>query len=339
VPSCLVTYLASMLIFFLVMSVASKDIFSRRRSITVWSLLAPMFSVRSLTCQAMSAIFLMPFWVKFMSTFSVFIRALYCSVSDAVGSVKILMKSFVVSALSSTLIGRRPCSSGMRSEGLDRWKAPEAMNRMWSVRIMPYLVLTEQPSIRGSRSLWTPSLDTLPDVLSVSLTTLSISSMKTMPFCSTFSTAVSFILSWLMSFSDSSVMRILCASFTVIFRVFCWSPPMFWKRLCSWEVISSMPGGATISTPIWLIVRSISISLSSSSPSRSFLRKNCRALVVFSRDSSEFSFRGVGTRTSSTLSSADSSALAWTFSYSCSLVSLMETSTRSRMIESTSRPT
>ena len=34
---------------------------------------------------------------------------------------------------SSTRIGRRPCSSGSRSDGLATWKAPEAMNRMWSV--------------------------------------------------------------------------------------------------------------------------------------------------------------------------------------------------------------
>jgi hypothetical protein len=39
-----------------------------------------------------------------------------------------------VSADSSTRIGKRPCSSGIRSLGLARWNAPEAMNRMWSVR-------------------------------------------------------------------------------------------------------------------------------------------------------------------------------------------------------------
>jgi hypothetical protein len=32
-----------------------------------------------------------------------------------------------------------PLQLGIRSEGLARWKAPLAMKRMWSVRIMPYL--------------------------------------------------------------------------------------------------------------------------------------------------------------------------------------------------------
>ena len=34
---------------------------------------------------------------------------------------------------SSTRIGKRPCSSGIRSDGLEIWKAPAAMNRTWSV--------------------------------------------------------------------------------------------------------------------------------------------------------------------------------------------------------------
>ena len=37
------------------------------------------------------------------------------------------------------------------------WKAPEAMNRMWSVFTGPYLVETVVPSISGSRSRCTPS--------------------------------------------------------------------------------------------------------------------------------------------------------------------------------------
>ncbi len=40
------------------------------------------------------------------------------------------------------------------------WKAPEAMNRMWSVRTMPCLVLTVEPSTIGSRSRCTPWRDT-----------------------------------------------------------------------------------------------------------------------------------------------------------------------------------
>ena len=37
------------------------------------------------------------------------------------------------------------------------WKAPEAMNRMWSVFTGPCLVETVVPSISGSRSRCTPS--------------------------------------------------------------------------------------------------------------------------------------------------------------------------------------
>ena len=43
------------------------------------------------------------------------------------------------------------------SDGLQEWKAPLQMNRMWSVLTLPYLVETTDPSMMGSRSLWTPS--------------------------------------------------------------------------------------------------------------------------------------------------------------------------------------
>ena len=41
------------------------------------------------------------------------------------------------SGLSSTRMGSRPCSSASRSLGLQKWKAPEAMKRMWSVLTLP----------------------------------------------------------------------------------------------------------------------------------------------------------------------------------------------------------
>ena len=62
-----------------------------------------------------------------------------------------------VRPLSSTLIGKRPCSSASMSDGLHEWKAPLQMNRMWSVLTLPYLVETTEPSMMGSKSLWTPS--------------------------------------------------------------------------------------------------------------------------------------------------------------------------------------
>ena len=93
---------------------------------------------------------------------SVSISATYCLISEASVSVRMRRKSSRVSALSSTRIGSRPCSSGNRSDGFDRWNAPEAMNRMWSVLTEPCLVETVVPSISGSRSRCTPSRDTSP---------------------------------------------------------------------------------------------------------------------------------------------------------------------------------
>ena len=78
--------------------------------------------------------------------------ALYWSTKLKSGSVKMRSNSLGPSASSSTRIGRRPCNSGIKSEGLDRWNAPEAINKMWSVLIGPYLVLTVLPSINGSKS-------------------------------------------------------------------------------------------------------------------------------------------------------------------------------------------
>src|SRR5258707_4304316 len=83
-----------------------------------------------------------------------------------------------------------PCSSGNMSEGLAMWKAPEQMNSTWSVFTGPCLVFTVVPSINGSRSRCTPSrLPSPPPRNSLRAVILSISSMKTMPFCSTDSRA------------------------------------------------------------------------------------------------------------------------------------------------------
>ncbi|MNF93652.1 hypothetical protein D3C84_763350 [compost metagenome] len=172
-------------------------------------------------------------------------------------------KSSGVRALSSTRIGRRPCSSGTRSLGLLRWNAPEAMNRMWSVLTMPSLVLTVQPSISGSRSRCTPSRDTSTPPELPRLATLSISSMNTMPCCSTASRALAFNSSSLTRRLASSSRTSLSASLTLSLRAFFLPLPMLANRLCNWLVISSMPGGAEISTPV-ISATSISISLSSS---------------------------------------------------------------------------
>ena len=57
---------------------------------------------------------------------------------------------------SSTRMGSLPCSSASMSLGLQLWKAPLQMNRMWSVLILPCLVLTTLPSMMGKRSRCTP---------------------------------------------------------------------------------------------------------------------------------------------------------------------------------------
>ena len=95
-------------------------------------------------------------------------------------------KSASVSGLSSTRIGKRPCSSGMRSLGLETWKAPAAMKSTWSVFTIPYLVCTFDPSTIGSRSRCTPSRETSgPPISPRSPAILSISSRKMMPSVST----------------------------------------------------------------------------------------------------------------------------------------------------------
>ena len=109
------------------------------------------------------------------------------------------------------------------------------------------------------------------------------------------------------------------------------------NMLCSWLVISSMPGGAIISTPALGACNVSSISLSSNSPSRSFLRSNCRvdeSLVLASP-----SVLAGGNKTSNIRSSAASSARGFASLMSRSRSILNADSVRSRIIDSTSRPT
>ncbi|CFO07451.1 Uncharacterised protein [Bordetella pertussis] len=119
------------------LALASNDSSSSSFSITVYRRRAPMFSVRSLTENASSASRRMPSSVNSSFTSSVPSRAVYCLISEASVSDRMLTKSSALSESSSTRMGKRPCNSGMRSEGRARWKAPEAMNRIWSVRTMP----------------------------------------------------------------------------------------------------------------------------------------------------------------------------------------------------------
>ena len=99
-----------------------------------------MFSIRSFTVAAVRASSATPSVVNSSVAPSASISAAYCLVSAFSGSVMMRTKSASVGGLSSTRIGKRPCSSGIRSEGLETWNAPAATNRTWSVFTMPYFV-------------------------------------------------------------------------------------------------------------------------------------------------------------------------------------------------------
>ena len=66
----------------------------------------------------------MPSGVNSSVTPSVASSSAYCLVSECFGSVRMRRKSALVRSVSSTRIGNRPCSSGIRSDGLDRVKRP-----------------------------------------------------------------------------------------------------------------------------------------------------------------------------------------------------------------------
>ncbi len=202
--------------------------------------------------------------------------------------------------------------------------------------------MTVDPSTNGRRSRCTPSRETSVPTASWRRVTLSISSMNTMPFCSAFASARVFSSSSLMSFEASSSSISFRASFTFTLRGRVRLPPRFWNMDCSCCCISSMPGGAMISTPIGSARSSISTSRSSSWPSRSILRNFWR--VSASRGCCGSSVekpmtRGLGSSVSNTRSSAESWARTRTFSTSCSRVIFTATSASSLTIESTSRPT
>ena len=90
---------------------------------------APILSVFSFTSKAISAIRSIDSIVKITSTFSVPLHALDCSMKAFFGSVRIWTKLSLVKSFNSTRIGKRPCNSGIKSLGLDIWKAPEPINR------------------------------------------------------------------------------------------------------------------------------------------------------------------------------------------------------------------
>ena len=146
------TYAASMWTSRPGISGAVKETSSRSFSRIVCSRRAPMFSIFSLASALMRAISSMASSWKRRRIFSVSSKATYWRISAFLGSVRMRTKSFLSSELSSTRIGNRPWNSGIRSDGLELWKAPDAMKRTWSVLTSPYFELTVEPSTMGRRS-------------------------------------------------------------------------------------------------------------------------------------------------------------------------------------------
>ena len=156
---------------------------------------------------------------------------------------------------------------------------------MWSVLTGPYLVLTVEPSTSGSRSRCTPSRETsAPHATRERWQTLSISSMKTMPFCSAGVDRLRADLLLVDQLAglllDQQRARGLDRELALLAS--CW-PARFWNMPRSCWLISSMPGGAMMSMPT-LPAMSSSISRSSSLPSRSMLAELRRACSASSAD-------------------------------------------------------
>ena len=132
------------------------------------------------TSKAISASLETASFVKMTSTFSVASNALYCFNKAFLGSVRIRSKSSLDKSFNSTRIGKRPCNSGIKSLGFATWKAPDAINKIWSVLITPYFVFTWLPSTIGKMSRCTPSRETSPPLWPLAAI-LSISSIKIIP--------------------------------------------------------------------------------------------------------------------------------------------------------------
>ena len=150
----------------------------------------------------------------------------------------------------------------------------DAMNRMWSVLIIPYLVVTVVPSTSGSRSRCTPWRDTSAPCISERgwrscrsrRGTRCRSARRWRAPCALMLVVVE------RACAASSSVSAFSASATFIFCSLRRPPPICWNMPWIWLVRSSMPGGAMISICGGSSDTSTSISLSSSLPSRSILR-------------------------------------------------------------------
>ena len=161
----------------------------------------------------------------------------------------------------------------------------------------PYFVLTVVPSISGSKSLCTPSLDTSPPILSPLAETLSISSKNTIPLFSVESFACLIILSCSIILSDSCAINISCDSFTFIFFFLPFGPPDLPSISPIFTIpmlAPGIPGISKLGIPDEVSLTSISISFLSKSPDLNlFLKLSRVAKLAF-----------LPTRASNTFSSA-----------------------------------
>mmetsp|Transcript_13951 Transcript_13951/g.34368 ORF Transcript_13951/g.34368 Transcript_13951/m.34368 type:complete len:431 (-) Transcript_13951:289-1581(-) len=248
-------------------------------------------------------------------------------------------------------MGRRPCSSAMRSPGLAEWNAPEQMNRMWSVLTVPCLVCTAEPSMMGSRSRCTPCELGSPVRQGElrELTILSISSMNTMPSCSVSRTASLATTSAGNSRSTSASSSAARASLTVSrLRSTLRAPAISRSRLMTsgdcWPCIMlprSRPGlaGSSTSTiapsssPAASRARSPSSALGTGVVGKPGAAAHCAAATAPSGPAMplDASWRRMVCSTASAMA-------ACACSLSLLLTRPMAASTRSLMMESTSRP-
>ena len=234
-------------------------------------------------------------------------------------------------------MGKRPCSSGMRSETLATWKAPAAMKRTWSVRTGPYLVVTcgalddgQEVALHAARARRRGRTRESREAI------LSISSMKTIPWFWARSSASRTTRSMSTMRAASSSESSSTASFTGSLRLRFFPPPkidpsppgpMFLNISWSPWVISSIPGPAIMGT--WgaelgdLDLHGLVVEGAGPQPGPRPCRRIARPDPA-PRAPGPRPPRGPGTRS---------------FSISSSFTSFTAASTRSRIIESTSRPT
>ena len=207
------------------------------------------------------------------------------------------------------------------------------MNNIWSVFIGPCFVFTVVPSIKGNKSLCTPSLETSPPTLSLLADTLSISSKKTMPLSSADFFASSTILSSSIILSDSWATKISWDSFTVIFFFLPFLLPIDLPSISPIFTIPTfapgIPGISKLGIVDPVLITSISILLLSRSPFLSLFLK----LSLVATDAL------FPTNASKTFSSANNWALANTSFLLFSLSIAIAISMRSLIICSTSLPT